>query len=170
MDAVTEADGEARLFALFEDLGIESRTVEHPAAYTVAEAQAVRGLVPGAHTKNLFLKDKKSALFLVTALEDTPIDLKRLHETIGAKGRLSFGSADRLLETLGVTPGSVTPLALLNDTAGAVSFVLDERLAMHDVINVHPLRNTATTTLAMADFLRFLDRVAHPPRVLALPE
>jgi Ala-tRNA(Pro) deacylase len=155
MDAETTTAGEARLFALFRELGIESRTVEHPAAFTVAEAQTVRGLVPGAHTKNLFLKDKKSALFLVTALEDTPIDLKRLHETIGAKGRLSFGSAE--------------PLALLNDTAGAVSFVLDERLAAHEVINVHPLRNTATTTLAMSDFLRFLDAVGHPPRVLALP-
>lgn len=169
MDLETIADGETKLHTLFRGLGIESRTVEHPAAFTVAEAQTVRGLVPGAHTKNLFLKDKKSALFLVTALEDTPIDLKRLHETIGAKGRLSFGSAERLAETLGVPPGSVTPLALLNDTAGAVSFVLDERLAAHAVVNVHPLRNTATTTLAMVDFLRFLDAIAHPPRVLALP-
>lgn len=169
MDDETTADGEAALYALFRELGIESRTMEHPAAFTVAEAQTVRGLVPGAHTKNLFLKDKKSALFLVTALEDTPIDLKRLHETIGGKGRLSFGSPERLVEALGVTPGSVTPLALVNDTAGAVTFVLDERLAAHEIINVHPLRNTATTTLSMPDFLRFLDRIGHPPRVLALP-
>jgi Ala-tRNA(Pro) deacylase len=161
--------GEARLYALLDELGITHSTIEHPAAYTVGEAQAVRGLVPGAHTKNLFLKDKKSALFLVTALEDTPIDLKRLHETIGAKGRLSFGSAERLVEALGVTPGSVTPLALINDTARVVTFILDERLARHDLVNVHPLRNTATTTLAMRDFLVFLERTGHPPRVLELP-
>ena len=106
------------LFAYLDRLAIPHSTVQHPALFTVEQSQALRGRVPGAHTKNLFLKDKKGSLYLVTALEDAAIELKSLHNTIGAKGRFSFGAADQMRETLGVEPGSVTPLGVLNDTLG----------------------------------------------------
>jgi Ala-tRNA(Pro) deacylase len=157
------------LLARLATLGIETRTVEHVAVFTVAESKFIKESIPGGHTKNLFLKDKKGRIFLVTAQSETQIDLKRLHETIGASGRVSFGSAELLGEVLGVEPGSVTPLALVNDVEGRVSFVLDERLAGCDVINVHPLVNTMTTSIAAGDLLAFLRMTGHEPRVLALP-
>lgn len=158
---------------LFDQLaawGIEQRTIEHEAVFTVAESRGVKETIPGGHTKNLFLKDKKSRLFLVTARAELPIDLKRLHEAIGASGRLSFGSAEQLIEILGVEPGSVTPLAVINDTAGQVTLVLDEGLLAESWINVHPLINTMTTSLAREDLLRALDAMGHPPVIVRLPE
>src|SRR5882724_10184287 len=116
------------LFAFLDQLGIAHRTVSHPALFTVEQSQSLRGTIPGGHTKNLFLKDKKGALFLVTALEDAEIELKSLHRRFGATGRFSFGSADAMLETLGVAPGSVTPFGVINDTAHQVTVVLDEAL------------------------------------------
>jgi Ala-tRNA(Pro) deacylase len=157
------------LLARLEGLGIATKTVEHVAVFTVAESQFIKESIPGGHTKNLFLKDKKGRIFLVTAQAEARIDLKRLHETIGASGRVSFGSAELLGEVLGVEPGSVTPLALINDVEGRVSFVLDETLMGYDVINVHPLVNTMTTTIAAGDLLTFLRATGHEPRVLALP-
>ncbi|HSP26071.1 MAG TPA: prolyl-tRNA synthetase associated domain-containing protein [Saliniramus sp.] len=157
------------LLARLAALGIESGTVEHVAVFTVAESKFIKESIPGGHTKNLFLKDKKGRIFLVTAQSEAQIDLKRLHETIGASGRVSFGSAELLGEVLGVEPGSVTPLALVNDVEGRVSFVLDETLTSYDVINVHPLVNTMTTSIAARDLLAFLRETGHEPRVLALP-
>src|SRR5579872_6737719 len=113
------------LFAYLEQLGIPHSTVSHPAAFTVEEARSLRGRVAGGHTKNLFLKDKKDALFLVVTLEDAEIELKSLHRRLGASGRFSFGSAELLRTTLGVEPGAVTPFAALNDTQARVSVVLD---------------------------------------------
>ena len=156
------------LFARLAALGIGHETVQHVAVFTVEESKRLRGELPGAHVKNLFLKDKKSRLFLVSAVEDTRIDLKTLHGLIGASGRVSFGSADALREILGVEPGSVTPLAALNDTAGRVTVVLDARLMDHDRINVHPLVNTMTTGLARDDLLRFLRDTGHDPLVVSL--
>lgn len=153
------------LFARLERLGIATRTVRHEAVFTVAESQALRGRIPGLHSKNLFLRDKKDRMWLVTAREDTRVDLKWLNERLGA-ARLSFGSAERLLAHLGVEPGSVTPFALVNDTAHRVSFVLDAALAEGDVLNFHPLTNTMTTSIARADFLRFLEDVGHEPMVV----
>src|SRR5215475_10956576 len=127
------------LFAYLDQLGIKHSTVTHPPLFTVEQSQALRGTVPGAHTKNLFLKDKKSALYLVTALEDADIELKSLHRRLGATGRFSFGSADQMLETLGVLPGSVTPFGVINDKDLRVTMVLDEALMRHEVINAHPL-------------------------------
>lgn len=167
--AAGEPHGTAALDAAFAALGIVPRTVEHEAVFTVEQSQALRGTIPGQHTKNLFLKDKKGALFLVTAAEDAALDLKRLHTVIGARGRLSFGSADLLMDTLGIEPGSVSPLALVNDRAGRVAFVLDRTVAEAPLVNVHPLRNTATVTLEGDQFARFLDHVAHPPMVVDLP-
>ena len=147
------------LFSALDALGIPPRTVEHAAGFTVAASKSIKADMPGGHTKNLFVKDKKGRLFLVTALSDAVIDLKRLHEAIGASGRVSFGSAELLRDRLGVEPGSVTPLAAINDRDGAV----------HDPVNVHPLANTATTALAPGDLVRFLESTGHVPRVLALP-
>jgi Ala-tRNA(Pro) deacylase len=151
-------------------LGIETRTIEHEPVFTVAESRAVKDDIPGGHTKNLFLKDKKGQLFLVTARAEIAIDLKRLHAAIGASGRLSFGSAEQLVEVLGVEPGSVTPLAVINDIAGRVSVILDEGLLDHDWINVHPLINSMTTSLRREDLLRALEAFDHPARILRLPE
>ncbi|MCW5772125.1 MAG: prolyl-tRNA synthetase associated domain-containing protein, partial [Rhodospirillaceae bacterium] len=137
--------------------------------FTVDESKARRGALPGGHAKNLFLKDKKDRMWLVTAEENRAIDLKALAALLGAQGRLSFGSPERLMRHLGVAPGAVTPFALINDAAGAVAFVLDEGLVRHATLNFHPLTNEATTAIARDDFLRFLDAVGHPPRVLALP-
>jgi Ala-tRNA(Pro) deacylase len=156
------------LFAYLDQLGIPHSTVEHPPLFTVEQSQALRGMVPGAHTKNLFLKDKKGSLFLVTALEDATIELKSLHNRIGAKGRLSFGSADQMRELLGVEPGSVTPLGVLNDKDGRITVVLDAALVAQDPINAHPLTNTMTTTLARDDLLKFLRATGHAPLVTDL--
>jgi Ala-tRNA(Pro) deacylase len=160
----------ADLFRFLDDLGIETKTFEHEAVFTVAESRGVKENIPGGHSKNLFLKDKKSRLFLVVAEAESRIDLKRLHETIGASGRLSFGSADLLRETLGVEPGSVTPFGLLNDRAGRVGVVLDDALMTQGRVNFHPLVNTATTGISGDDLVAFLRATGHEPRTLALPE
>jgi Ala-tRNA(Pro) deacylase len=158
------------LFAALDALGIAHETQHHPAVFTVEESKRLRGQLPGAHVKNLFVKDKKSRLFLISALEDTRIDLKRLHETIGGSGRVSFGSADLLGEVLGVEPGSVTPFAAINDREGRVTVVLDARLMQHRRINVHPLVNTMTTGVSREDLVRFLVSTGHDPLVLAVGE
>jgi Ala-tRNA(Pro) deacylase len=157
-----------QLFARLDQLGIAHRTVEHPPVFTVEEAKALRGNLPGHHIKNLFLRNKKEEMWLVVALEDRAIDLKRLGEVLGA-GRLSFGSADRLKRTLGVEPGSVTPLSLVNDEARAVQLVLDRGVADGGPVNAHPLVNTMTTVLAPADLLRFFGATGHTPRWLDFP-
>jgi Ala-tRNA(Pro) deacylase len=157
------------LFAKLAALGIRTDTVKHPPLFTVEQSKALRGELPGGHTKNLFLKDKKDRMWLVTAEEDRPIDLKALGAALGASGRVSFGSPERLLRHLGVIPGAVTPFGLVNDAAGQVSFVLDEGLLRHDTLNFHPLTNEATIAIARDDFLRFMEAIGHPPRLLALP-
>lgn len=155
------------LFAALDALGIAHPTVSHAPLFTVEQSQALRGLIPGAHTKNLFLRDRKEAMFLVTTPEDAVVDLKSLPGRIGA-GRLSFGSAQRLMSYLGIEPGSVSPLAAINDTGHAVSVILDAALMRHDLINAHPLTNTMTTTLKRDDLVAFLASVGHPPRILAV--
>jgi Ala-tRNA(Pro) deacylase len=159
-----------QLLAYLTELGIAADTVEHEAVFTVAESRGVKAAVPGAHSKNLFVKDKKGRVFLISAKAETPIDLKRAHEAIGASGRLSFCSADQLRELLGVEPGSVTPFGVVNDRAGRVSVILDENLMDHERVNFHPLVNTATTGLSREDLVRFLKATGHEPRILRLPE
>ncbi|HHN68153.1 MAG TPA: prolyl-tRNA synthetase associated domain-containing protein [Thermopetrobacter sp.] len=153
------------LFALLDELGIAHRTVEHPPAFTVGDARSLRGQIPGGHTKNLFLKDKKGRLWLVVAGEETAVNLKELHKRIGA-ARLSFGKAELMEEALGVAPGSVTPFALMNDGQGRVTVVLDERMMEHQTLNFHPLENTATTSIARDDLLRFLHATGHEPLIV----
>jgi Ala-tRNA(Pro) deacylase len=138
--------------------------------FTVAQSRSVKAAIPGGHSKNLFLKDRKDTLFLIVARDDARIDLKRLHEAVGASGRLSFGAADLLRQVLGVEPGSVTPFAVINDGAQRVSVVLDAGLMAFDLVNVHPLANSMTTTIRSEDLLRFLASTGHPPRTLRLPE
>ncbi len=154
-----------QLLEYLRELGIETHTRQHPPAYTVEDAKELRGLIPGGHTKNLFLKDKKGKLWLVVALEDAKVDLKRLPARIGS-ARLSFGKAELLEEVLGVKPGSVTPFALMNDREGRVSVVLDARMMEHEVLNFHPLVNTATTTISREDFLKFLRATGHEPLIV----
>ena len=158
----------ADLFAFLDRLGIAHATVTHPALFTVEESRALRGTIAGGHTKNLFLKDKKDALFLVTALEDAVIELKSLHRLLDASGRFSFGSADLLRATLGVEPGAVTPFAAINDNGGRVRVVLDAAMMRHETLNCHPLVNTMTTSIARADLIRFLDATGHSPRIVAM--
>ncbi|HMK70353.1 MAG TPA: prolyl-tRNA synthetase associated domain-containing protein [Xanthobacteraceae bacterium] len=156
------------LFVYLDSLGIAHQTVRHPAVFTVEEARALRGKIAGGHTKNLFLRDKKSAVFLVVAQEDAAIELKSLHRLLGASGRFSFGSADLMRETLGVEPGSVTPFAVINDKAGRVMVVLDAAMMAHDVLNFHPLVNTATTTISREGLIKFLEATGHRPRIAAV--
>jgi Ala-tRNA(Pro) deacylase len=155
------------LFARLSELGIATRTAEHRPVFTVAESEMLEQDVPGGHTKNLFLKDAKDKLFLVTAESHSKIDLKSLHKVLGC-ARLSFGKPELLQAVLGVAPGSVTPFALINDHACSVAFVLDAQLMGYERINCHPLENTATTNIAREDLLRFIRACGHEPRILHL--
>jgi Ala-tRNA(Pro) deacylase len=156
------------LASRFAALGITAVTYAHPAVFTVEEGEGFKHRIPGGHTKNLFLKDKKGQLWLVTAHAETLVDLKSLPAKIGA-ARLSFGSADRLKEALHVTPGAVTALALMNDAAQqSVRFVLDRRLLDFETINCHPLRNDQTTCLAPHDLLKFIKDLGYAVQITAL--
>lgn len=154
------------LFARLDALGVRHATVRHRPVFTVEEGADLKAAMPGGHTKNLFLKDKKGALFLLCALGDTRIDLNAVSRLIGA-GRFSFGSAELLMRHLGVTPGAVTLFALINDPDRAVSLLLDEGLFAHALVNFHPLRNDATTAISPADMLKFIDSLGRVPIRLA---
>jgi len=156
-----------QLFARLDALGVAHRTYAHPPVFTVAEAAALRGQLPGGHCKSLFLKDRRAGLWLLVALEERPIDLKRLAAVLGAP-RFSFGSAELLYEVLGVRPGSVTPFGLINDTGHRVAVVLDRAMLEHDPLNYHPLQNDRTTAIAPADLLRFVADCGHRPRIVDL--
>jgi Ala-tRNA(Pro) deacylase len=149
------------------ELGIETATVDHPPVYSVEESGELYEKIPGGHTKNLFLKDTKGALFLIVAHYRTRVDLKRLPPVI-ASARLSFGRADLLQEVMGVPPGSVTAFAVMNDTGQQVRMVLDRNLMDFDTINLHPMENTATTSIARDDLLRFIRATGHTPQIAAL--
>lgn len=157
------------LFDYLDALGIPHETYEHAPVFTVDEGEAIKAQMPGGHTKNLFLKDKKGVLILISALQSTQIALKYLHKTLGC-GRLSFGKAELLEEALGVTPGSVTAFALINDPEHKVRFVLDQALMEHDIVNFHPLKNDATTAIRSHDLLRFLTALGRAPEVVTLKE
>ena len=159
--------GSRELLALLESLDIAHRTVTHEAVYTVAESRELRADFPGGHSKNLFLRNKKGRMWLVTCLEDRQIDLKRLAEHLGA-GRFSFASAERLMRYLGVIPGAVTPFAVINDREHAVHMVLDAGLLEHDPLNFHPLDNAMTTAVSAEGLLRFLEHARHPPQMVDL--
>ncbi|MDX8539766.1 prolyl-tRNA synthetase associated domain-containing protein [Mesorhizobium abyssinicae] len=157
---------EAELNAFLADLGIGVSTIRHPPLYTVADSQALRGEIAGGHTKNLFLKDKKDNFFLVTVDEEAEVDLKQIHHLIGAAGRVSFGKPEMLMELLGVIPGAVTVFGLINDSERRVKVFLDQELMSHAVINAHPLTNEATTSIASADLVRFVEATGHDAAIL----
>jgi len=154
------------LFARFDALGIAHVTHQHRPVFTVDEGRDLKAAMPGGHTKNLFLKDKKGAIFLLCAISDTAIDLNAVSKLIGS-GRFSFGSPERLMQHLGVEPGSVTLFALINDPDRTVTLILDEALFAHDPVNFHPLRNNATTAISPADMLKFVRSLGREPIRLA---
>jgi Ala-tRNA(Pro) deacylase len=159
---------ETKLYADLQALDIPYDVVEHPAVFTVEESRAVDGDIPGAHTKNLFLKDAGGRFWLVTVPAALRADLKALPAAMGAK-RVSFGKGEDMERLIGVTPGSVTPLGAIADAAGAVTIVLDAALAAADRVNCHPLRNTATLGLSGADLVRALTHWGHPPVIVDVP-
>ena len=153
------------LIAFFDAHGIAHDTTDHPAVFRVGEGEGIKDDIPGAHTKNLFLKDAKGRLWLISAQDDTVIDLKRLHTVIGS-ARLSFGPAELMEATLGVTPGSVTAFGLINDAERRLTFVLDRRLAQAERVNFHPLTNTATTGVSREGFAAFLAALGVTPIIV----
>jgi Ala-tRNA(Pro) deacylase len=155
------------LLARLEELGIVATTVEHEPVFTVAQSQDLRDSLPGAHTKNLFMADKDGGVLLVVAKDDTEVDLKALAKRLSL-GRLSFGKPELLLALLGVTPGSVTPFALINDSHARVTVVVDAALLDFTEVNFHPLENTATTRIASTALMRFIRACGHEPKVMAL--
>ncbi|MDX2224336.1 MAG: prolyl-tRNA synthetase associated domain-containing protein [Rhodospirillaceae bacterium] len=156
-----------QLLARLRALGIAAPTLDHPPAFTVAEAERHAGHLPGVHVKNLFLCDAKKKMWLVSAPFDRALDLKKLPDVIGSS-RLSFGSADRLRRTLGLEPGSVTPFAIVNDPGRTVTLVLDAWMMAQSMLNAHPLTNTMTTAIAPADLMRFAAACGHRPLIVDL--
>jgi Ala-tRNA(Pro) deacylase len=162
---MTEPKSAADLFAYLDAHGIAHVTHPHPPVFRVEDGAEIKAALPGGHSKNLFLKDAKGQLWLVSALDRSSIDLKALPKEIGS-GRLSFGSPERLWQALGVRPGSVTAFALINDPEHAVRFVLDAALLACDPINFHPLSNTATTAVSRDGLLKFLNALEVEPLVV----
>lgn len=155
------------LLARLDELGIAYVRHDHPPLFTVEDSKALRGDLPGGHCKNLFLRDRKGAMWLVVCLEDRPIDLKALGTVLDG-ARLSFGSADRLMRVLGVVPGAVSPFALINDAEASVQVILDKAMLDHRPLNYHPLVNTATIAVAPEDLLRFIESCGHRPQIVDL--
>ncbi|MEM6627692.1 MAG: prolyl-tRNA synthetase associated domain-containing protein [Pseudomonadota bacterium] len=151
---------ELPVFAKLDALGVTHNTTSHAPTHTVADSRHVKTDIPGGHTKNLFMKDKKGALVLVSAWAESDLPLNRLHRVLGTQ-RLSFTKADLLWEALRTTPGSVSAFALLHDEAGVVRFVVDKTLTTFSQVNFHPLRNDMTTTIAFADLAVFADACGH---------
>lgn len=162
---MSEKLGEADLYAFFREHGIAWEHHSHPPLYTVEESQQLRGDLPGAHVKNMFLKDRRDGLWLVTCLEDRRIRIRDLEKEVGAQ-KCSFGKPELLWEALGVEPGAVTPFALINDSAHKVRIVLDAQMLEQNPINAHPLKNDATTAISAADFRRFLELTGHMPVIV----
>ena len=145
-----------QLFRRFDELGIEASTVSYPSHRTVGEGKALRGEMRGTFTKNLLLKDKKGRLFLIVAHEDLELDLKSLHSRIGASRSLRFAPAEQMHDVLGIVPGALTPLAVLNDEEGLVTVVVDAGLMNAEQLNFHPLVNTESTGISADDLIVFI--------------
>ena len=166
--AETQAATRQQLLDFLATLGIDTKTYDHEAVFTVDESYKIKQDLPGGHTKNLFLKDKKGNVILVVCINDTEVDLKSFHRKYEC-GRVSFGNADLLWDMLGVRPGSVTPFALFNDRHDhKVQLVLDSNLLEWDLLNFHPLENTATTAIARDDLLAFFKATGHEPTIVKL--
>ncbi len=157
----------ADLLAKLSEMGIETRTYDHEPVFTVEQGAEMKRQWPGGHSKNLFLKDKRGRVVLISAKDDTEVPLKHLHKTLDV-GRLSFASPALMVELLGVQPGSVTAFALINARPGSLRFYLDAALMACDPVHFHPLENTATTAIAPDDLLRFALACGHDPEILDL--
>ena len=157
------------LFQRFIDLEIKTTTTNHAPVFTVEEARLVHPDIPGGHCKNLFCKDEKGVLWLIVCLEDSRVDLKTAPAKIGSR-RLSFGKAELLMEVLGLEPGSVTPFGLINDKDVRTNVILDAHMMENELLNYHPLKNDATTTIHAADLLTFIRSCGHAPRVVAVSD
>jgi Ala-tRNA(Pro) deacylase len=157
----------AELFTFFDKLSIKTKTFDHEPVFTVEQAKKVHDSIPSGHCKNLFCKDEKGVLWLIVALEDSIIDLKAAPAKIGSK-RLSFGKPELLMEILGIEPGSVTPFSLINDKTNRINVILDDAMMKHDLLNFHPLKNDATTTISNTDLLAFINACGHSPRIVAV--
>ena len=156
------------IFQFLEQNGIPYQRVDHPAVFTVEEANRLVPDLPGFHTKNLFLRDKKAAhYFLLVCADHKTVNLKQLAKQIGINN-LSLASAERLKQNLGITPGAVSILALINDRSGKVQLLMDEDVYHASAITAHPLVNTATLVLEQAALQKFLGIIAHPVRVVTL--
>ncbi len=166
---MTASDSETALYALFDRLNVRIEKLEHEPVHTVAESDAIHHAMPGIHTKNLFLKDEGGAFWLVTAPADVMVDMKSLRHKIGSK-RLSFGKPEAMMTLLGIAPGAVTPLAVINDVDRRVTLALDISLSGERTVNVHPLRNTATIGISGADLVRVTAELGHTPRIIAIGE
>lgn len=148
-------------------LGIEFTLHHHKAVFTVAEAETVERDITGVSCRNLFLRDKKKNNFLVVLRSDTMVDIKKLQSLIGAD-KLSFGSADRLWEYLGVRPGSVCPYSIVNDTGHQVKIVLDKTMMQGSIVNYHPLLNTMTIGTTPDNLVKFIESTGHTPHIIDL--
>ena len=153
-----------------DDLCIAYTTYRHPPLFTVRQSQTQRSIHFGSHIKNLFLRDKKRRMWLVTVEEECVVDLKNLKHALGAQGNLSFGSAELLMEVLGVLPGAVTPFSIINDHKTRVTLVLDQAILRQRLVNAHPLRNDMTTAVTALDLLKFAEAEAHTPIILNFDE
>ena len=163
------ADNRADLFAFFDQHNIAHETMDHPAFFTVEEGRDFKQQMPGGHSKNLFVKDKKGNLTLAVVHADTRVDLVALGKTLGAKGRFSFAKAELMEQVLGVTPGSVTPFALINDSDNAIAHVvIDEAFMTFEKVWFHPLQNTASTAISPQDLLQFVKLCGHEPKLMSL--
>lgn len=158
------------LMEMLSTLGITCKTYEHPPVFTVGESQGICDHIPGAHTKNLFLRDRKDRHFLVTIEQNAVVDLKTIHTVIGASGRVSFGKPEKMMEFLGVVPGAVTVFGVINDPDHQLTVVLDETLMQSEIINGHPLHNAATTSIKREDLLRFMQATGHTPLILKVSQ
>ena len=156
----------AELFQFMDSLGIQHSTKYHPPVFTVAESESLRDEIPGGHTKNLFLKDKKDRYFLLTVDEHATVDLKTVHQVVGGASKFSFGKPEKLMEYLGVIPGAVTAFGIVNDTNKDVTIVLDADLMKNDIVNCHPLSNDATTSISSSDLIRFVEATGHTAHIL----
>lgn len=158
-----------QLIAQLDALEIANRTIEHPPLRTVEDSKRLRGDMMGGHVKNLFLRDKRERFWLLVTIEDQRVNLKAIAKHLGA-GRFTFANAEQLDRYLGIQPGSVSPLAAINDTESAVTVVIDDALLRADPVNLHPLRNDRTTALSPRDLLRFLESCNHAPRILTFAD
>ena len=166
MQSMAVSEKARAILDILDKLGLKVTLHRHEPVFTVEEARNLRGEIAGGHSKNLFLKDRKGNIFLVSAIEDATVDLKFIHHQIGAKGRVSFGSPESLDEILGVKPGAVSPLGLVNDKEKRCRVVLDKAFFDHAQMNFHPLDNSLTVSIAPGDLLHFLKHTGHEPIIL----